>query len=93
MAIQSIAWYLLGALTGAAFMFCWPRANDPEIPWIVGALVSSTLLILAIVAGAGLAVLGSLFAVRGSTWWKVYLLAILLVVGTFVGIGLYVQPA
>lgn len=35
-----------------------------------------------IVFGGALAFLGGLFAVRTSTWWKVYLLTILLVVGT-----------
>ncbi|MFO0932883.1 MAG: hypothetical protein U1E39_09245 [Planctomycetota bacterium] len=45
-----------------------------------------------IVFGGAAAFLGGLFGVRTSTWWKVYLLTILVVVGTIVGIGMYVDP-
>lgn len=45
-----------------------------------------------IVFGGALAFLGGLFAVRTSTWWKVYLLTIVLVVGSVVGLTLYVNP-
>jgi hypothetical protein len=46
-----------------------------------------------IVFGGAAAFLGGLFAVRTSTWWKVYLLTILVVVGTVFGIARYVNPA
>lgn len=45
-----------------------------------------------IVFGGAAAFLGGLTAVRTSTWWKVYLLTILVVVGTIVGIMRYVDP-
>ena len=46
-----------------------------------------------IVVGGAAAFLGGLFAVRSSTWWKVYLLTVLVVVGTVAGIAAYVNPS
>lgn len=45
-----------------------------------------------IVFGGAAALLGGLFAVRRSTWWQTYLLAILAVVATIVGIMRYIDP-
>jgi hypothetical protein len=49
--------------------------------------------IYAIIVGGSLATLGGLFAVKSSTWWKAYLLTIILVVGVIWGSIAYVQGA
>jgi|GEM_PF-3533891 len=46
----------------------------------------------ALVFGDAAAFLGGLFAVRTSTWWKVYPLTIVAVFGTIVGLMMYVDP-
>jgi len=46
----------------------------------------------ALVFGGAAAFLGGLFAVRTSTWWKVYPLTIVAVFGTIVGLMMYVDP-
>lgn len=59
-------------------------ANDPGILGIG---------MWAIHAGALLALVGGLFGVRASTWWKVYLLTVVTVVAAVVGLAVYINPS
>lgn len=47
----------------------------------------------AIHAGALLALVGGLFGVRASTWWKVYLLTVAVVVAVVVGLAVHINPS